>query len=299
MRRQRSDGHGRHAFSGGGDGGNAQHHQSRRCGRVGVPTDRNVMHFLKAAALLSLAACSGPVLAQRIADTRVPRPRPSDVAEARRVTNLFGECVVKKHYALARRAIVDDVTNKQVMTRPFSAIVDHYCAADIRDKDYILRFPADTFRRDIALALYDRDLAGVAPLSRLDKIAPLNFTRAQTAVDGATQDLAGLHAERRPKAKAVAAAERNLAVAKTDLALSAIAECAIRTDSAAVTALLKARVTSRDEGAAAQAIAPLVGKCLTVDLDVRIPIAAFKGSAAIVYYRLAAAAGMLPPLESR
>ena len=78
-------------------------------------------------------------------------------------------------------------------------------------------------------------------------------------------------------------------------ALSMIGECAVRADPTGARNLLKARLNSKDEDAAVQALTPAFASCLPKGAQVRFNILSLRGTVAVNYYRLALAPKLAQP----
>lgn len=69
--------------------------------------------------------------------------------------------------------------------------------------------------------------------------------------------------------------------------LSMVGECAVRADPSGARNLLKARLNSKEEEAAVQALMPAFSSCLPKGVQVRFNIVSLRGTVAVSYYRLA------------
>jgi hypothetical protein len=67
----------------------------------------------------------------------------------------------------------------------------------------------------------------------------------------------------------------------------AVGECAVRANPIAARDFLKTRINSREELAAARAIAPAFGRCVPMGSELRPDMTTLRGNVAVYYYRLA------------
>lgn len=74
-----------------------------------------------------------------------------------------------------------------------------------------------------------------------------------------------------------------------------VGECAVRANPAGARDFLKTRINSREELAAAQAIAPAFGRCVPMGTELRPDMTTLRGNVAVYYYRLASAPAGLKP----
>ena len=78
-------------------------------------------------------------------------------------------------------------------------------------------------------------------------------------------------------------------------ALSMVGECAVRANPSGARDLLKARLNSKDEDAAVQALMPAFASCLAKGVQVHFNILSLRGTVAVNYYRLALAPKLPQP----
>ena len=66
----------------------------------------------------------------------------------------------------------------------------------------------------------------------------------------------------------------------------AVGECAVRANPTAARDFLKTRINSKEEGAAAQVVAPAFGHCVPLGAVVHLDLTTLRGNVAVYYYRL-------------
>lgn len=71
--------------------------------------------------------------------------------------------------------------------------------------------------------------------------------------------------------------------------LATIGECAVRANPGGASDLMKARINSKEEMQAVEALVPAFSSCLPKDLKVHFDITTLRGTVAVNYYRLASA----------
>lgn len=224
------------------------------------------------------------VLAAPLAGAATAHAEEMSEAKARKIGRDYGDCVVGERSEIARRYVVNDVTDGEVM-RWKKGVVVPFCLSNTSVRGSVEAiFPADHYRYVLAQALFKRDLAKLAPPNLTDVAAlshrpmpePLDATSLPTDVK---------------KAEEMRTALANRSVAHL---ADMLAECSVRRDPVNAKALLAAPIGTREENDAFKAFGPAMAHCIPTGKQVRLNRTVTKGAVAVNYYRLAAASGLLP-----
>jgi len=204
--------------------------------------------------------------------------------KARKIGRDYGACVVAERSEIARRYIANDVPDSEAV-RWKKGIVVPFCLSNTSVRGSVEAvFPADHYRYVLAQALFKRDLSRLAPPD-VANVAALSHRPMPESIDAAR-----LPSDAK-KAEEVRTSFANKSVAYlADL----LGECAVRRDPTGAKALLVAPIGSDEEKEAFKAFAPAMSRCIPTGKQVRLNRTVAKGSIAVNYYRLSAAAGLLP-----
>ncbi len=204
----------------------------------------------------------------------------SEDKEARRVMGDFASCVVKRHHAVAARAVVEDWDNDALINsreRPVDGDCLYGGFLSVR-----LRMSGPLMKAALAEALITRDKV---VLARSDVPAgPLEYRGPTPLVT--TNAKSG-----KPLSPAAIEAQQKAIADKTKgIALILFGECAVRGDPEGAAAVLATKLDTPAEMAAIKALAPAMGKCLTAGTKLELNRTSVRAAIAPPYYRLAMAA---------
>ena len=191
------------------------------------------------------------------------------------------DCIVKNEHDAASGAILSNATDAELV-RSYPQLVRETCVP-MRLGDYIRVGLTPTQMRDaIAEALVRRDLSAVAP-PVLDDVPGLSHWRVgePPATDSAGRPLTGRKAE-----EMMTEYQQAQLVAY----LSRYGECVVRVDPAAAKALLMTDEGTPAESAAFGNMSTALGTCVAEGRSLNFNKSSLRGSIAVNYYRLAAAA---------
>lgn len=270
---------------------------------VPIPLAVRARRALAPHALLALTAlfcAAAPANAKSNRFNSLP-PRVIGEDESRRVSAQFGRCLAQKGYRDVRKAVLEDWSNEDVADRLERRAFWEDCAFNVASSAgsaTLLDFPGDTLRQQMALGLYARDLAGRTPRGDLTAVAPLTYPALQASIDRramATPVDPGLATQKHAMQKSAELA----ALAKGQMAMYAVTECAVRASPPASAAFLDSAPSTAEERIAPQSYAEHLSRCVPATMRLTAPIARLRGALALVYYRLAGAAGALPQVGSR
>lgn len=205
-------------------------------------------------------------------------------AKARKIGRDYGNCVVGERSEVARHYILNDVRDGEAVRWKKGVIVPFCLSINSPMPAVQATFPADHYRYVLAQALFNRDLAKL-PAPTLTEVAQLSHRPMPDPLDPAKLPTDA------KKADEVRASLANKSVAYL---ADMLGECSVRRDPAGAKALLVAPIGSDQEKEAFKAFAPAMSHCIPTGKQVRLNRTVTKGSIAVNYYRLSAAAGLLP-----
>ena len=214
-----------------------------------------------------------------------------DDRKVRQVQSEFGECVIKKHFDVARHFVLTPDLEKAEWRKDVKRIADGYClvAATNEAGSVEMRFPADTMRYALADSLVRREFSA-GPLPSIKDAAPL----VQPQLD--EDDYRPEWGEKVKKAKLEDMAEarsKRLGV----IFLAHFGECVVRADPVRSHALLMTQPDTPQEGAAFEALSPALGPCVTAGQSLKFSKPTLRGTIAMNYYRLAHAPKVAAPAK--
>lgn len=215
--------------------------------------------------LLAVGTCV-PAAAQNRMDFRAGE-------SARKALYELARCIAEKHPALAHQAVQDIVRTASEPSGPErSPLTDGRCLPDGASR--YLRAPADLYWPALAEAL----IAGRGMLDdggNYDDVPQLDHPAFPVS---APDDEAGSSAQSGEQV------ESQLRFAL----MSRIGECTVRRDAAGSRRLLETELASDGERAAAQALATVIGSCVSGG-EVGLEVPVIRAMVALNYFRLAAA----------
>lgn len=205
-------------------------------------------------------------------------------AKARKIGRDYGNCVVGERSGIARHYVLNDVRDGEAVRWKKGVIVPFCLSINSPMPAVQATFPADHYRYVLAQALFSRDLAKL-PVPTLTDVAPLSHRPMPEPLDPA-----------KLPADVKKAEEAKMSLANKSVAFLAdmLGECSVRRDPAGARPLLAAPIGSSEEDEAFRAFAPAMSHCIPTGKQVRLNRTVTKGSIAVNYYRLSAAAGLLP-----
>ena len=233
--------------------------------------------------------------AQAQLDERLPRPGsrilesiPTYEVEPNEVRVLqarFGECVVKKHPQEARtfvlRYLYHSDDHQAGATKIVKRLADGRCLIEATGGGHsaaMMKLPGGTLGYILAEVLFRLELAGLPPLSNMERIPPLEHPVLDE------RDFAPPARARKSK---LAELTRRRTAEVTRIYLSKFGECIVRTNPSGSYNLLKSDIASSAEDAAFAALAGTLKSCLLDEYTVALTKSVLRGAIAYNYYRLA------------
>lgn len=201
----------------------------------------------------------------------------------------YADCIVRNEHDAASAAILSNATDGELV-RSYPQLVRENCVP-MRLGDYIRVGLTPTQMRDaIAEALVRRDLSAVPPpvLDDVPGLAHWSVGEPPTT-DSAGRPLTGRKAE-----EMINEYQQAQLVAY----LSRYGECVVRVDAGAAKALLMTDEGTSAESAAFSDLATALGTCLAEGRTLNFNKASLRGSIAVNYYRLVAAARTEEPASA-
>jgi hypothetical protein len=233
---------------------------------------------------VKFALATACVLAAPLAGAATAYAEAMSENKAREIGQTYGNCVISQRSRTARFYVLNDVPDTQAMRWRKGIVVSSCLNVRSPGRWERAQFPADHHRYVLAQALFKRDLVEL-PAPTLIDIPSLSHRPMPDPLDPARLPTDPIKAE---EAKAAFATKSVAHLADM------LAECSVRRDPAAAKALLVAPIGTPEEDSAFKALAPAMSHCIPTGKQVRLNRTVTKGSIALNYYRLAAAAGMLP-----
>jgi hypothetical protein len=201
--------------------------------------------------------------------------------ETRRLLQDYGMCIVKGRHAAASRAILANVSNRELMNH-YSALIDGNCLPRQPGMVLKVRFTGDQYRYALADALVRSefaagapDISAVPPLTHRDPGSPPN----QVLPNGKLMN-----------ARKFAALVANYQEGQALQFVSVFGECTVRKNPAGARALILTKPDTPAETAAFSALGEALATCLPEGRTLSFGRVALRGTLAINYYRLAKAA---------
>lgn len=224
------------------------------------------------------------IVAAPLAGAATARAEDMSETKSRKIGRDYGNCVVAERSDVVRRYIVNDVLDGDALRWKNGLVVPFCLNANPPMRWAEAVFPADHYRYVLAQALFRRDLAKL-PAPVLTDLPALSHRPMPEALDPA-----------KLPADVQKAADMKRALADRSVAHLAdlLAECSVRRDPAGAKALLDAPIGTNEEDAAFRNFGTAMAQCLPTGKQVRLNRTVTKGSIAVNYYRLSAAAGLLP-----
>lgn len=194
----------------------------------------------------------------------------------------YGDCVVNRYPKQASEALLTNIDDEKLIRRKGVLIISD-CIMPVKGTMRMMMLQADRVRYAIADALVKRELAN-RPVPRVSAIPALE------------------HWDTGPAPSAVSPAGKNLGKAEFEAALrkyreksaftafSRFGECVVRADAQAAKALLATWPESKPEVTAFQQLRPALAGCLPQGQTIAFTKLSLRGTVAVNYYRLAAAA---------
>jgi hypothetical protein len=210
--------------------------------------------------------------------------------EIRKVVDAYGKCIVAKQERRASEAIITNVNNRDLM-REYPQLIDGGCLSAPVATVVQAKFAGDQFRYALADGLFRKELAN-APVLNPAAIPPLYHP---IPTPPSRLDKKGRPLSQRAYANAMKDYEEHAAFSF----LSEYGECVVRANPAAARALLMAQPASPEESAQFAALQPVFATCLDEGHTVALGKLGLRGTIAVNYYRLAAAAGVLQKVAAK
>lgn len=210
--------------------------------------------------------------------------RPSDVARTREVSTDYGDCVVRRHTAMAVDSVLNELPNEEISER-YWRLNSVSCIAVARTGGVDgLRFRGDSFRYMLAEGLvrlfYSTsgpvDFTALAPLERMP-ISPLD--------EAAVANMGRRRQEEVREAHRAAVGWRTMAL---------LAECVVRRQPETVRTMALTDPVSPEETSVMSDLQPAIAECLPAGATVRFNRAVLRGALLLNYFRLANA--VQPPI---
>ena len=201
----------------------------------------------------------------------------------------YGECIVDRQQKRASEAILNNVTNTELIRR-YSRLIDGHCLPKQRGGVLKARFQGDQYRYALADALVRKEFS-IAPALNLDAVPRLYHRDA-----GLAPSPIG------PNGKPLKDSEYRKLVEKYEqdqafTYMSRFGECVVRVNPAAARALLLTEAATPKEDAQFAALHTALGTCLPEGRTLELGKQALRGTIAINYYRLAKAASQTATAE--
>jgi hypothetical protein len=202
--------------------------------------------------------------------------------ETRRLVHNYGECIVSRQHKRASQAILDNVSNSELIRR-YPRLIDGHCLPRQRGSVLKARFQGDQYRYALADALVRREFS--TALAPDFESVPRLYHRGA----GLAPSRTGPNGEPLKEAeyrKLVEDFERDQAFTY----VSRFGECVVRTNPAGSRALLLTDPDTPDETARFAALQIAFGTCVPEGRSLSFGKLALRGTIAVNYYRLATAA---------
>lgn len=204
--------------------------------------------------------------------------------DTRQAIEQYGRCIAAKEERIASAAIVRNIDNG-TLVRNYSRLIDGRCMPTPAHSTIKVKFVGDQFRYALADGLVRRQLLRLPP-PVLDGVAPLDH-REPTPPSRADK-------KGRPLSEAkYAEAVKNYEQAQAFAYVSRFGECVVRANPAGARALLATASDSVEEKAAFANLSSAMGNCLEEGSKIELSKLVLRGTVAVNYYRLAAAAGLV------
>lgn len=196
----------------------------------------------------------------------------------------FGRCIAARQERSASAAIVRNADNGTLI-RDYSRLIDGGCMPTPPQGAIKVKFVGDQFRYALADGLVRRQLLSL-PAPVLDGVAPLDHREPK---EPSRVDRKG-----RPLSEArYAEAVKNYEQAQAFAYVSRFGECVVRANPSGARALLATAADSAQEKAAFADLSTAMGNCLEEGSKIELSKLVLRGTIAVNYYRLAAAAGFV------
>jgi hypothetical protein len=203
-----------------------------------------------------------------------------DTKETREIQAKFGECVIKRGRAAARKMVLDPSLEGKDYFRAFQRVGDGWCLLEAaKDYDGVeMRFPMDTMRYALAEALVRGEFFR-GELPSIKDASPLvhpTFDESKYQPEPGKTDTAKLEELELSRAKRIGV-----------IFLSTYGECIVRTNPGKSHALLMTNPSTPEESAAFKALTPEFSACLPKGQQLAFGKTPLRGTIAMNFYRLA------------
>lgn len=247
---------------------------------------------------LTLAVCplaAGPAVGQLKAEPPIGSrlPGPLDrvaVDESRDVLDAFGQCNVKENPSLAREFILSGAA--YIAVKKYTDLVKPECLGEaLGERSF---GSVELHMTPVVMGYLFADALVKMDLQRLDP----NALRSAAHLPEIVVDPSTFKASSQSQAD-LAKREQAIATAQNDVALLKYGECVLRSDPIGARSVLEAKVNSKEEGSALNALMPAFRSCLNQGQQFKASRLILRGILAVNYYRLAHAPRQAQQAPSR